>query len=46
MFLVRWSGEGFVCGSGLVEGEEDGTEESFRTLVRIGPEFRLDVDYE
>jgi len=38
VFLGGWDGGGFIWDSGLVEGEEDGTEKSCRLLVWIGLE--------
>ena len=44
--LSRWDGGGLTGDGGLIEGEEDGTEEGRRLLVRIGLEVRVDVDDE
>jgi len=44
--LNGWDGGGLTGDDGLVEGEEDGTEEGRRLLVGIGLEARVDVDDE
>ena len=46
VLLDRWNSGGFVWNCGLVKGEEDGTEESYRLVVRVGLEFRIDIDDE
>ena len=45
-FLDRWDGGGLTGDGGLVEGEENGTEEGRRLLVGIGSEARVDIDDE
>ena len=46
IFLGGWNSSGFVWDGGLVEGEEDRTEESCGLLIWIGLETRVDVDDE
>jgi len=40
------NGEDFAWGSGLIQSEEDCSEESCRLFVRIGFGLRLDIEYE
>ena len=42
----RWDSRALTRDSGLIEGEEDRTEESYGLFVWIGFEFRADVDDE
>jgi len=44
--LNRWNGGGLTGDGGLIEGEEDGTEEGSGLLVRIRSEVRVDIDDE
>ena len=43
-FLNRWDGRSLIGDGGLIEGEEDGTEEGSRLLVGVGLEVRMDID--
>ena len=44
--LSGWNSGDFVWDSGLVEGEEDRAQEGSRLIIRVGLEFRVDVDDE
>ena len=46
IFLDKWDGRGLTRDGGLIESEEDCTEEGGRLLVRIGLEVGMDVDDE
>jgi len=46
IFLGRWNDGSFVRDSRLVEGEEDRAQEGHRLIVRVGLEFRVDVNDE
>jgi hypothetical protein len=46
MLLNRWNNERFVWDPGMVEGEEDHTEEGCRLAVGIGLKLPVDVDDE
>ena len=39
-----WNGEGFVWDRRMVEGEEDGTEESDRLIAGIRLKLFVDID--
>jgi len=41
-----WNGGDLTRDAGLVESEEDGTEEGRRLLVRVGFEERMDIEDE
>jgi len=43
-FLNRWDSGGFTRDSGPIEGEEDCAEKGYGLFVRIGFEFRMDID--
>jgi len=44
VFLNRWDGRSLTGDGGLIESEEDGTEEGGGLLVGIGLEVRVDID--
>ena len=46
VFLERRGGGVFARDDGLVESEEDGTEERGGLLVRVGLQLRLDIEDE
>ena len=46
IFLDRWDGRGLTGDGGLIESDEDRTEEGGGLLVRIGLEVRMDIDDE
>ena len=43
-FLNRWNGGGLTGDGGLIEGEENGTEDGSGLLVGIGLEARVNID--
>ena len=45
-FLNGWNGGGLTGDGGLIESEEDDTEEGCRLLVQIGLEVRMDINDE
>jgi len=42
--LDGWNGGGLTGNGGLIEGEEDGTEDGSGLFIWIGLEVRMDVD--
>ena len=44
--MNRWNGGDLTGDGGLIESDEDGTEEGRRLLVGIGLEVRMDIDDE
>ena len=43
-FLDRWNDGGLTGDGGVIEREEDNSEEGRRLFVRVGLEVRMDVD--